>query len=148
MKYGAPMCSLIKCYSTCVGIPIRSLCFVHKAVRIDENATPASLRLADGDLIKVMEEIDLRIVCHVSVLCFYTVVYTISVKGHDEARFRVKYVACFTSVKKAYAEHVGINVNDTRFAYNGVPIDDGDSSYSLKLQCYDVIHATMVKKTT
>lgn len=71
---------------------------------------------------------------------------TISAKGTYEVHVRMKYGASMLKLKATYAKCIGVPANTLRFFFNGGPIGDEDTPYSLKLEDHDIIEAVPVKQ--
>ena len=128
VKMSTQMGKLKKSYSERVGAPIASLRFLFDGKRINDDETPKSLEMEQGDVIEVYQEqtgggadegeteyIKLKVV------------------GQDsnEIHFRVKMTTAMGKLKKSYSERVGAPIASLRFLFDGKRINDDETPKSL-----------------
>ena len=136
VKMSTQMGKLKKSYSERVGAPIASLRFLFDGKRINDDETPKSLEMEQGDVIEVYQEqtgggadegeteyIKLKVV------------------GQDsnEIHFRVKMTTAMGKLKKSYSERVGAPIASLRFLFDGKRINDEETPKSLEMEQDDVI---------
>ena len=129
VKFTTQLGELKKTWSQRMGLQLSSLRFVFQSHSINDDDTPHTLQMKDGDIIEV----------------FLDGSVAIEVKDWNNKviYFKVKLTTQLGKLKNSWSERMGIQLSRLRFVFQSKHINDDDTPETLKMKDGDIIEVYM-----
>ncbi|PIC13693.1 hypothetical protein B9Z55_027559 [Caenorhabditis nigoni] len=141
VKLGTSMAKLRKSYAVRTGVSAESLRFLFDGRRIEDQDTPESLEMKDGDYQHTImaDNNGAAFATSGGDIAKYMKVIVIGQDG-NEIHFRAKLGTSMGKLKKAYADRTKVSAESLRFLFDGSRIEDEDTLESLEMEDGDIIN--------